>query len=69
MEVPQGNSLCNYVKQAKMSFPFSFVCKIENRKGDQVLLGRVDTSGKGEDVENGCKRVTMVEILSTHEWK
>jgi hypothetical protein len=35
MEVPQGNSLCSYLKQAKMSF-FSFI-KLENRRMEQVL--------------------------------
>jgi hypothetical protein len=48
MEVPQGNSLCNYLKQAKMSF-FSFT-KSENKRVEQVLPGRVSTCGKREEV-------------------
>jgi hypothetical protein len=35
MEISQGNSLCNYLNQAKMSF-FSFT-KSENRKVEQLL--------------------------------
>jgi hypothetical protein len=33
MEVPQGNSLCSYLKQAKMSFFFPFFCKIGEQEG------------------------------------
>jgi hypothetical protein len=28
MEVPQGNVLCSYLKQTKLSFLFPFFCKI-----------------------------------------
>jgi hypothetical protein len=31
----------------------------ENRKAKQVLF---DTSGSGEDIGKGCRRVNMVEI-------
>jgi hypothetical protein len=34
MEMSQGNSLCNYLKQIKMSFT-----KSENRKVEQALSG------------------------------
>jgi hypothetical protein len=37
MEMSQGNSLCSYLKQTKMSFFFSFT-KSENRRAEQVLL-------------------------------
>jgi hypothetical protein len=33
MEVPQGNSLCSYLKLAKMSFIFPFFCKIGEQEG------------------------------------
>jgi hypothetical protein len=36
MEMSQGNSLCSYLKQTKMSFIFSFT-KSENKKAEQVL--------------------------------
>jgi hypothetical protein len=47
MEVPQRNSQCNYFKQAKMSFIFSFA-KSENRRGGQVLPVGDDNSGRGK---------------------
>jgi hypothetical protein len=36
MEVPQGNSLCRYLKKPKMSFLFSFT-KSDNRRAEQIL--------------------------------
>jgi hypothetical protein len=33
MEVLQGNSVCSYLKQAKMSFLFPFFCKIRKQEG------------------------------------
>jgi hypothetical protein len=48
MEMSQGNSLCSYLKQRKISF-FSFI-KSENRKIKQDLFGEIGTSGRGEDV-------------------
>jgi hypothetical protein len=27
----------------------------------------VDTSGRGEDIRKGCRRVNMVKILHTHD--
>jgi hypothetical protein len=41
---------------------------LENRRAEQVLSGEVDTSGKEEEVEKGCKRVNMAQIC-THECK
>jgi hypothetical protein len=45
----QGNFLCSYLKQTKMSF---FSCtKLENRRAEQVLSGRSGISGRGGDGE------------------
>jgi hypothetical protein len=35
MEMPQGNSLCSYLKQAKISFLFSIFCKIGEQEGEK----------------------------------
>jgi hypothetical protein len=43
MEVPQGNSMCSYLKEAKMSLFFFY--KLKNRKVEQVLPGWFGTSG------------------------
>jgi hypothetical protein len=65
MEMSQGTSLFNYLKQAKMSFLFSIFSKSDNRKEKQVLLGsgwgEVEKSRSREDVGKGCKRVNMVQ--------
>jgi hypothetical protein len=59
----QGNSLCNYLKQAKMSFFFSFT-KSEDRRAKQVLPGRGGgTNGRVEEVGKGGEQVDMVQIL------
>jgi hypothetical protein len=55
-EVPQGNSLCIYLKQVKMSF-FSLY-KIREQEGRTG-----STSGRGEE------RVNIVQILCTHVYK
>jgi hypothetical protein len=49
MEVLQGNSLCSYFKQAKLSV-FSFT-KSENRSAEQVLPGDLVPVGVGADGE------------------
>jgi hypothetical protein len=50
MEVPQGNSLCNYIKQLKMSFFFFFhFTKFENRWAEQVLPGGLVPGGERGD--------------------
>jgi hypothetical protein len=69
MELSQGNSLCSYLKETKMSF-FSFT-KTEYRRAEQVLPGGVGNSGMQEKVEKGNRRVTMVLILCRHvsKWK
>jgi hypothetical protein len=46
MKLPQGNALCSYLKQAKMSFissVFSYT-KSENRRAEKVLSGAIGTS-------------------------
>jgi hypothetical protein len=37
MEVPQGNSLCSSLKQAKLHFFFLSFAKLENRRTEEVL--------------------------------
>jgi hypothetical protein len=48
VEVSQGNSLCGYLKQPKMSYFFSF-SKLENWKADWVLPegGGLVSMGRG----------------------
>jgi hypothetical protein len=49
MEISQGNSLCSYVKQTKMSF-FCFT-KSENKRARQFMPGEgvpVERIGNGE---------------------
>jgi hypothetical protein len=58
MEMSQGNSLCIYLKQTKMSFFFF----LQNWKRQNRSCLGVGTSGKGEDVGKGCRRLKMVEI-------
>jgi hypothetical protein len=50
-----------------MSFFFSFT-KSENRRAEQVLPGKrgFGTDGRREEVEKGCERMNMVQILCTH---
>jgi hypothetical protein len=62
----QGNSLYSYLKETKMSF---FLTKNGGQKGRTVPAWRVGTSGKGEVVVRGCRRVNMVLILCTQKWK
>jgi hypothetical protein len=38
---------------------------MEGRNINEVLLG-LDTSGRGEDIRKGCRRVNVMEILCTH---
>jgi hypothetical protein len=59
MEMLEGNSLCSYLKQAKMLF-FYFT-KLENRRAQQVLSGGVGTSGREEEVEKGWRSMNMVQ--------
>jgi hypothetical protein len=41
----------------------------ENRRAGKVLFEGVGTSGKVEEVENGYKRVNIVQILCIHIYK
>jgi hypothetical protein len=51
MEVPQGNSLCSYLKQSKMSYFFLPFTKLEIRKVEQVLPGWDGNSvSRGEEM-------------------
>jgi hypothetical protein len=57
VEVPQGNSFYNYLKQAKTSFLFSLFYKIREQEGRMgpgweglIPMGEV---GGGEKVEEG----------------
>jgi hypothetical protein len=59
MEVLQGNSLCSYLKQAKMSF--AFFCKTGEQEGKTGPAWQ----GKGE-VGKGHGRVNIVQIQCTH---
>jgi hypothetical protein len=47
MEIPQGNALCSYLKQAKMSFYFSFFCKIGEEEGGTGTSWVVGKRGMG----------------------
>jgi hypothetical protein len=52
MKMSQGNTLCSYLKQTKVSFFFPFT-KLENSRAEQVLPGvgvGVGSSGRGEEV-------------------
>jgi hypothetical protein len=67
VEISQGNSLHKYLylKQAKMScfsfYLFSFFFyKIRKQKG------RIGTSGRGEVLEKGGRRMNMVQKMCTH---
>jgi hypothetical protein len=63
MELSQGNSLCSYLKQAKVSiFSFSFykISEQEGRTGPAEGGGRSSTSERGKVVGKVCRRVNMV---------
>jgi hypothetical protein len=64
MEMSQGNSL-HYLKNAIF---FSFTKLEEGRTGPAWVVG---IRRREEDVERGCRRVNMVQILCTHvcKWK
>jgi hypothetical protein len=56
MEMSQGNSLCIYLKQIKMSFFFSFT-KLENRRAEQILPGGKRRCGRAWEGEYGANTV------------
>jgi uncharacterized membrane protein YjfL (UPF0719 family) len=69
MDISQGNSLCSYLnlKQATtVIFLFSFSStKLENKRMQQVCGGRrAGTSGMGEVVGKGGRRVNTVQHLA-----
>jgi hypothetical protein len=51
MEMPQGNSLCSYLKQTKMSFFFFY------KIGKQVGKTGTAWNGRGEKVGKECGMV------------
>jgi hypothetical protein len=69
MEVPQEHSLCSYLKQQNCHLFFLSFAKSEHRREEKILPEGADTSGRGEEVRKGCKRVNMVQIVCTHECK
>jgi hypothetical protein len=65
VEVSQGNSLCSYLKQTKMSFFFFY--KIGAQEGGTGEL--FGTSGRGQEVGKGRGKVNIVQILCTCVYK
>jgi hypothetical protein len=51
----QGNSLCSYLKQTKMSLFFTFT-ECENRRAEEVLFGRLLAVGGWKKRRNGVGR-------------
>jgi hypothetical protein len=47
----------------------SFFFKNREQEGKTGPIWRVGTNGREEDLEKGCRRVNMVEILCTHVYK
>jgi hypothetical protein len=68
MEMSEGNSLCSYLKQAKMSF--CFLIQNQRTGGRNRSCWELVPAGAGECRER-CRRVNMVQILCTHvcKWK
>jgi hypothetical protein len=62
MEMPEGNSLSNYLKQAKMSV-ISFT-KLEN-----WVPGGLDISETGEEIGKGHRKVNIEQMLITYVYK
>jgi hypothetical protein len=59
MEVPQGNSLCSYLKEAKMLFFSLSFAESENRREERALpggWGEFDASGKGEEAGKNYRK-------------
>jgi hypothetical protein len=69
MEVPQETPWVAILNKQKCHFFFLSFAKSENRRAEQALSGRVDTSGRGEKVGKRYGRVNMMQILCTHECK
>jgi hypothetical protein len=67
MEVPKGNSLCSYIKQAKTSFFFFFfsytkIRKPEGRTGLTWGIGNCGKRGEGGEKEKEDKCVYCVHM-------
>jgi hypothetical protein len=75
MEMLQGNSLCNHLKQTKMSFFFSFLFFfLQNQRTEGLNRSYQvgdDTSGREGEMGKVCWRMNIVQILCTHvhKWK
>jgi hypothetical protein len=71
MEISQGNSRYNYLKQAKISYFFFYKIREQEERIDPARWGEADTSDKEEDVGEGCRRMNMIQIVYTHvcKWK
>jgi hypothetical protein len=73
VEVPQGNSLCSYLKQQQQQKNvISFFSLVQNQKiggKNRSCLGRRrgETRGSGEEVRKGYRRMNMVQILCIHD--
>jgi hypothetical protein len=67
MEMSQGNYLCSYLKQTKISFFFFY--KIGEQEGRAHPVWGIGTSGRGKERKKGCKRVNMVQILCKYVCK
>jgi hypothetical protein len=70
MEVPEGNSLCSYLKKTqKCHFHLLFLYNIRIQEKEHVLPVGVITGRKENEVEKCSRRVNMVQILCTHVCK
>jgi hypothetical protein len=71
MELPQGNSLCSYLKQAKCHVFLFYKIReqLEDRTGP--ACGGVGTSRRGEEVGKECGKVNIMLILCAQvcNWK
>jgi hypothetical protein len=65
IEMSQGNSLCSYPKQTKMSFFFHLQNWRTRGQNRSCLVELVPVGGR-EVLGKRCGRVNTVEILCTH---
>jgi hypothetical protein len=56
MEIPQGNSLCSSLKQAKCHFFHLLNQRTGGQKRSCLGRGTIGSSGRAEDVGEGCRR-------------
>jgi hypothetical protein len=57
VEMSQGNSCISILNKQKCHFLFT---KLENRRAEQVLSGKLGTCVTGEGVGKGYRRMNMV---------